>query len=580
MSKKIFISYRREDSRWESLHLYKALTQVLPPDHVFLDVDAIPLGLDFVQHLQGWVQQCDVLLAMMGRGWLQAEDPSTGVRRLDDPNDFVRIEIAYALHRGILVVPVLLDGTRMPRELELPEAIRALARRQAASLEHGRADADVARLLQGLGLGEESPFPEQIFNAPRDGPKRRRSSSISSMGGNQPPEQAANAPKNTPKPRRTSSASATSGNQALTKNTPKRQSTSSASAKSGEQALTKNTPKRQSTSSASATSGDQALEQAVPKNTPKHRRTSSTSATSGDQALPKNTPKRRRTSSASATSGSQAQEHPSNAPKDNPKSRPSGSMLATDRRLSQEQVSRASWATTSGLDEYGQWASVQISNVEMKLRWIEPGEFLIGSPENEEGRSDNEVQHEVKLSQGFWLGETPVTQALWTAVMGENPSKFKRPTRPVEQVSWEDTQDFLRKLNGHHPELNLRLPTEAEWEYACRAGSEVARYGELAAVAWYDGNSGGRTHRVKAKEANAWGLYDMLGNVWEWCQDWYGEYDQSMVLDPFGLVQGSDRVARGGCWFNDACHVRAAYRSGNTPSSADDGLGFRLAQNH
>lgn len=176
------------------------------------------------------------------------------------------------------------------------------------------------------------------------------------------------------------------------------------------------------------------------------------------------------------------------------------------------------WATDLGVDDHGLWAEVTVSDAAYRMRWIPPGEFVMGSPLDEEGRNNVEVQHRVTLTRGFWLGETPVTQAFWEAVTGENPSAFSDPARPVERVSWRDCDEFPRRLGD-----GFRLPSEAEWEYACRAGSADARYGPLDDVAWYGGNSadendrdGRSTRKVATKQANRWGLYDMLGNVWEW----------------------------------------------------------------
>jgi sulfatase modifying factor 1 len=183
------------------------------------------------------------------------------------------------------------------------------------------------------------------------------------------------------------------------------------------------------------------------------------------------------------------------------------------------------WMLRCGQDDGlgGSWAVARVGKEEVKFRWCPPGRFAMGSPANEEERWFNEVQHEVELTSGFWLAETPVTQAVWESVIGSNPSSFKGRNRPVETVSWDDVQGFLSRANGASPGLSVRLPTEAEWEYACRAGTTGARYGQLDAVAWYYRNAGGETHEVKQKAANGWGLYDMLGNVWEWCADWYGD---------------------------------------------------------
>jgi formylglycine-generating enzyme required for sulfatase activity len=160
--------------------------------------------------------------------------------------------------------------------------------------------------------------------------------------------------------------------------------------------------------------------------------------------------------------------------------------------------------------------------------------------------------------------------------MGSNPSGFKGPNRPVEQVSWNDAQEFIAKLNAKNDGYRYRLPTEAEWEYAARAGTTGAYAGDLDAMGWYDKNSGGKTHLVATKTANAWGLYDMHGNVWEWVQDWYGDYSAVAVTDPVGPNTGSFRVYRGGSWSNWAQYCRSALRDFHSPDIRYNNLGFRL----
>ena len=215
----------------------------------------------------------------------------------------------------------------------------------------------------------------------------------------------------------------------------------------------------------------------------------------------------------------------------------------------------------------------------MEFVWIPPGEFEMGSPEGEAGRGRDERQHEVRISQGFWLGKYEVKQREWEAVMGANPSHFKSCMRcPVESVSWEDVQEFISKLNkkesgkGH----KYRLPTEAEWEYAARAETTGARYGELDEIAWYRHNSGGKTHPVGDKQANKWGLHDMLGNVWEWTADRYGDYPSGSVTDPKGSEKREARVIRGDGWGTGAGGVRFADRRSSAPGRRDSHIGFRL----
>ena len=214
--------------------------------------------------------------------------------------------------------------------------------------------------------------------------------------------------------------------------------------------------------------------------------------------------------------------------------------------------------------------------------WCPPGQFMMGSPSSEPDRDSHEDQHEVVLTRGFFLAETACTQGQWEAVMVGNPSYFKGTERPVEQVSWEEAVKYCRNLTakqfaeGILPDgWEWRLPTEAEWEYAARAGTTGPRYGELDAIGWYDGNSGSQTHPVSQKAANAWGLYDMMGNVWEWCSDWSGDYPTGSVADPMGPSSGWARVFRGGAWFLDARVARSACREGTVPGCQANGLGFR-----
>ncbi len=209
------------------------------------------------------------------------------------------------------------------------------------------------------------------------------------------------------------------------------------------------------------------------------------------------------------------------------------------------------WASAWGQDAYGPWCSFRLREVNQRLRWIPPGRFLMGSPSRGRGRDTAEgPQHEVRLTQGFWLFDTPCTQALWQAVMGTNPSRFQGAQHPVEQVSWKDCQHFLAVFNQLLPKLRLALPTEAQWEYACRAGTETPRYAAaLDAIAWYGSNSQHSTQAVAQKRPNAWGLYDMLGNVWEWCDDGWRTYTGDAVVDPMGPPDaGAVRALRGGGW--------------------------------
>ncbi len=248
-----------------------------------------------------------------------------------------------------------------------------------------------------------------------------------------------------------------------------------------------------------------------------------------------------------------------------------------------------------------------IPDLNLDLVYIAPGDFLMGTPEQRTvvkwyytmretltkkpnlgaGRDNERPATRVTLTQPFWIGRTAVTQGQYQAVMGTNPSQFTAAGRdaPVEKVSWEDAMAFCAKVTDREKAAGrlltgyaYTLPTEAQREYACRAGTEGPFAGELDATAWYSANSGGSTHPVGTKQPNAWGLYDMEGNVWEWCRDWYADkLPGGEVTDSLGPPTGSHRVFRGGCWSGSAALCRSAFRLVYVSSSRDHFAGFRLA---
>jgi len=249
-------------------------------------------------------------------------------------------------------------------------------------------------------------------------------------------------------------------------------------------------------------------------------------------------------------------------------------------------------------DQYGLYTDVSINGIIQHFRYIEPGCFLMGSAEDEPEREPwgaKETQHQVILTEGFWLADTTVTQALYQAVMGENPSHFNDDVdNPVEQVSWDDAQRFIEKLNMLHPELKAQLPTEAQWEYACRAGTLTPfSFGENISTEQvnYDGNyayAGGekgenrkKTVVVKSLPANPWGLYAMHGNVWEWCVDQYREnLGDSVMVDPIEIGGGSSRVLRGGSWISYGGDCRSAMRYDGSAGYRGGSSGFRFSLGH
>ncbi len=250
------------------------------------------------------------------------------------------------------------------------------------------------------------------------------------------------------------------------------------------------------------------------------------------------------------------------------------------------------WAEQIGEDQYGLYADLFFKGVTQRFRWIQPGNFLMGSLEDEPERMEREgPQHEVVLTESYWLADTACPQALWQAVTNKNPSHFKGDERPVEEVSWEDVQGFMNQLNKKIPGLDLDLPTEAQWEYACRAGTITPFFfGDNISTDQvnYDGNhpyaDGEKgeyreeTVDVKDLPCNDWGLYQMHGNVWEWCSDWFGDYSNEVAIDPVGPSEGRLRVFRGGSWFSYGRHCRSAFRNSITPVNRSYYLGFRLSQ--
>ena len=244
---------------------------------------------------------------------------------------------------------------------------------------------------------------------------------------------------------------------------------------------------------------------------------------------------------------------------------PTSTAAATPRKPSN---TPAPTASSSFIEDLG-------SGVKLELVRVPGGSFQMGS---NNGSDDEKPVHQVTVSP-FAIGKYEVTQAQWQAVMGHNPSNFKGDDLPVENVSWDDAQEFCRTLSQRTAQ-SYRLPTETEWEYACRAGPTGDYAGNLDAMAWYDKNSENKTHAVGQKQPNAWGLYDMHGNVWEWCADWYegSYYGQSAAADPPGPTSGSLRVGRGGGWVNTAAGCRSAFRYASSPGNRGGNLGFRLVR--
>ena len=244
--------------------------------------------------------------------------------------------------------------------------------------------------------------------------------------------------------------------------------------------------------------------------------------------------------------------------------------------------STANTLSSSGSSLSGNALTIPVKNgINIEMVKVEAGSFNMGATSEMQNPYDSEKPvHRVTLTNNYYIGKYEVTQALWQAVMGSNPSNFKGDALPVEKVSWNDCQDFISKLNAMTGK-KFRLPTEAEWEYAARGGKKSRGYqysgsNTLGDVAWYYGNSGPKTHAVGTKQPNELGIYDMTGNVWEWCQDWFGSYSSSPQTNPTGAASGSYHVYRGGCWIYSARNCRTSSRYYGTPGFRFYDLGLRL----
>jgi formylglycine-generating enzyme required for sulfatase activity len=419
----IFISYRRSDIPYVPQLLRDRLVDHFGRGTVFMDIDNIPFGVDFVDHLDLRLRSCDLLLAIIGDGWLGAsfaDGPHAGTRRLDEPSDFVRQEIGFALARGIPVIPVLIGRAEMPEAADLPTDLQALARRNAAEVRSGRDFlAHVERLVRGI---------EFVLTRLPPGEADRREDDGS------PPQADVGSPEE-----------------------------------------------------------------------------------------------------------------------------------VRERQLR--------WATHHSIP------TELVNAMGMRFVWIPPGRFRMGSPPEEAGRRNTEALHPVTLTSGYYLGVTPVTQAQWQSIMGAYEGRFRGNDHPAEACSWDRANELCARLQRTDGRP-YRLPTEAEWEYACRAGTSTPYHSgteeqSLAAAGWYSGNSRGATQPVGQLLPNAWGVFDMHGNVWEWCWDWYVEHPEGGA-GPRGPARGEARVLRGGSWKDPPRHCRSARRLSYAPDYQDDTIGCRV----
>jgi formylglycine-generating enzyme required for sulfatase activity len=590
---RIFLSYRRQDAAGAAGRIYDRLRQHFGADAVIMDIDSIPFGVDFRQYINAEVAQCDVLVAVIGPNWAGT---TWFRRRLDDPRDFVRIEIEAALQREIPVIPVLIDRAPMPGEAKLPPSLAPLAYRNAIEVDQGRdCHPHIDRLIRGI---------ERLLQQPKPAPAAPSA---------QPEKPAAIIPE--------------------ARDHGRKPEPLDAAQRAGPPAAREPQPDRPPST-------------ADPRPQPKTQLPGADGSTSEVQAMPDGAVK------------SEPRSNPSPAASRSPEPAVWSQLPGTPPKRRHVPWLWIYLAALPLLAVLGIVIHIVINTSEpeflttrvgqIKLKRIPSGTFLMGSPEGR-GASDEHPQHVVRITRPFYLGVTEATQGQYRAITGENPSFFKwSEDLPVEQVSWKDAIAFCNTLSRKEglPEFyriegknvvipdwrcpGYRLPTEAEWEYACRAGSttrysfgdDVASLGEYA---WYYGNSAGKTqhveiiphktlrnekptiaaetHPVGQKRPNPWGLYDMYGNVEEWCWDLYDPnyYGQSPGVDPLGPPKGladdlpkgaveedaslklssyGERVQRGLSWFSFLADVgSSAARNHRSAWFAWKEYGFRVARN-
>ena len=264
------------------------------------------------------------------------------------------------------------------------------------------------------------------------------------------------------------------------------------------------------------------------------------------------------------------------------KQKPATTQVAPKKHKSQSKPTKGGTVKRVATKASYSNGTLTVNGIKYNMVRVDGGTFRMGATSEQGNDADRDEYpvHSVTLS-GYYIGKTEVTQALWKAVMGSNPSHFKGDNLPVERVSWNDCQEFIRKLNSMTGQ-NFRLPTEAEWEFACRGGNNSRGYkysggNYIDNVAWYSDNCGNITHPVATKSPNELGIYNMSGNVWEWCSDWYGDYSSSAQTNPKGSYGGSNRVLRGGSEASIARHCRSSNRHNDNPAYRDNTLGLRLA---
>jgi len=457
----IFICYRRDDTAGHAIHLFHYLRDHLRRGQIFMDIDIEP-GEQFAEKIEREVGSCEIFIVLIGKQWLAVRGDAG--RRLDDPEDFVRLEMVTALARGIIVIPVLVDGANIPPRKDLPENIAGLSAHQYCQLSNQDWNHDADRLVRLI-------------------------------------------------------------NRQLTE-------------------------RRQSRRTEKSEPGVQATAPAQGRGLAIAAVLTAFLALSGAALLPylrKSDVIQPAAENAAGARGNTGVGGGGNTGIEGPAEQ--NSVVLKDKEFQ---------------NAFG-----------MEFVWIPPGSFMMGS---ENGGANDGASHQAAIRGGFYMSKYEVTQAQWRALMEDNPSYFKGDNLPVEQVSWDDAQKFINRLNAQNDRYTYWLPSESEWEYAARAGTTDDYPSDLNVTAWHIDNSA-QTNPVGQKQPNAFGLYDMQGNVWEWCQDLYQDKDKNESGGRRGLWnEGVEfRVIRGGGWYETTTYLRpnSRYKVDRRKSSRQ--LGFRVA---
>jgi formylglycine-generating enzyme required for sulfatase activity len=615
---KIFICYRREDTWIEAGRLFDNLGHHFGQAQLFMDIDNIALGDDFIDVIEDAVADCEILIAVIGPNWLSRAGEES--RLLDNPDDFVRLEINAALNRNIRVIPVLVKGAGMPRKQDLPQELVKLARIQALTLsrpEHWRND--VKRLITRIEevLAERIVVQKEEEPQQQEAEEARIAAAAQAAEETRRQEEARIAAQQAEEARRQEEARIAAQKveesrrqeemriAAQKAEEARRQEEARIAAQKAEEARQKEKTRIAAQKAEEARQKEKARIAAQKAEEARQQEEARIAAQKAEEARQK---EEARIAAQKAEEARQQQKAriaaraAEEARQQELASVDLWSLSWSRKRLltiagilalavttvilivltrqsisspppisssptptSKQAQSKITWHNTDGIKTF-------TNGIGVEMIWVPAGNFSMGS------NSGNEKHpHQVTISRGFYMGKCEVSQAQWEALGNSNPSNFKGSDLPVEKVSWDDAQNFIKQLNALNDGFTYRLPTEGEWEYAAQWGKP--KTAELRKVAWYAENSDNKTHPICQKDPNALGLKDMEGNVGEWCQDWYHDDYTGAPNDGSAWEQKGEnpyRVIRGGSYGGERDSVRVTSRTRANPTTRSEFDGFRL----